>query len=257
MAHRILNVSKQTVFVSSSSSSSSSPSSQTISERIAQLVSGGTVHISSGEYKENLIVPDNISLIGNGIVKINGDITFVTTNVIIKGNIISGIEFNNLTLNKSRLTCRECTLNEINLSNDSFLDARDCFINKITGEDSNFIIFNSSITQEGKTESDHCIKMRNLGNEIKGSSIQNCSLKGHTITEGKTAIEIRNCTVLSESVNYAFMITDPSTLQLFNSTVNTPDFIKNGTGTSIRNGVIAIGIGSMFGGGENIVYNNV
>lgn len=242
MAYRIINLAKPVVLAPSSRASTPAIS---ISQMIVNLHGKkGTITVPSGIYIENLTVPDGVTVLGNGIVHVNGQIE-------LKGEgILSHIETNSVTvLSSGNRVLINCTTNLLSLHQDSHVDCRGGSVSQIRSTGGNFIVRNTSI---GTTLPEYAIDISN-----SMGIIESCTIEGSTKLGISTVLDCKQTSIVGGEEDLFETFDETTTLQLFNCTVYGAGLIKSGPGTSIRANVIALSDAVGFEGGENIKIESI
>ncbi len=256
MSYRIINLAKPVVLISSSSSVKKTFS---ITQMIANLHGKKeSISVPSGVYRENVTIPDGVSLMGNGTVQIHG-------NVFLHGEgILSYVDMENLTVVDGNRVLVNCSTNLLTIEKNSYVDCRGSYLTKIISNEGKFIVRNSSIgtkeTAPSYTVPSYTIEMENSIGVIESSTIE-----GSTKLGASTILDCKQtCIVGKERVDGEHSTEDlfetfdeTTTLQLFNCTVYGYGLVKSGLGTSIRANVIALSDAVGFEGGENIKIESI
>lgn len=213
------------------------PQLKTINEIVSQ--GKGTFSIPAGIYTENVILEDGVSILGNGIVKINGTL-------IVKGNgIIDFIECENVIIIGKR-DINRCTFNSLNV-NDGYINCKNSELNNIKFMNSQFVILNCVI--HGNSEF-------SIDIEKSFGLIESSTIEGSTLIKNESVLECKQTSVVGSKD--LFIVEDyTSTVQLFNCVLYGNELIKSGAGTSIRANCVALSNANQFEGGENIKIESV
>lgn len=211
---------------------------KTITETVSK--GAGTYLIPSGIYNENVTLENNVNLIGNGLVKINGKLT------IIGDGVIDFIECDDVIL-QGRRSINRCSFGKIDVI-DGYMNCHGSNVSNLNLQNSQFVMVNCVI---GGNREFNVILNHSSG------LIESSNIEGSTLIRNESILDCRQTSIVGE--NDLFVVEEYiSTLQLFNcvlygNSVN----IKTGAGTSIRGNCIALSNANQFEGGENIKVENV
>ena len=219
------------------------PTNSSIKQMIKDLKDEkGAVIVNSGSYDEDIIVPDGVSLIGNGVVKLNG-------NIILNGEgIFKSIDVSSTISVRGNRVIEKCASSLLEINDEAYVNCFNSHISSIDCKGGNILARCSII---GSDKSKYCIKL------YKGMmSIENCTIEGVSHLLEESVLDCKNSSIIGNDV--LFQTEDEtSVLQLFNCTVFGERLIKNGPGKSTRFNITALSTAKDFEGGENIKIESI
>lgn len=238
MSFRVVDVSTPVRFNFMTSNLSSS-----IGQMILELKDmKGTIVVNSGNYNEDITVPDGVSLIGNGIVKINGSITLLGDGMLKSIDVTASISV------KGNRVVEKCTTSILNIYKGSYASCFNSHISKINCVEGYVLIRCSTI---GSDKNNYAIELR------QGMiSVENCTIEGSSYLFNESVFDCKNSSVIGNNDLFQTQH-ETATLQLFNCTVFGEKLIKNGPGKSVRFNLVALSIAKDFEGGENTKIESI
>lgn len=245
MAHRIINLNRSVMMFSPNVGYSRPVIASSQSSSIFEMIRAAksvpcTIQIPGGVYNENLIVPDGVSLIGLGFVKVNE----VTAN---GSGMVSCFECNKMSVNGKRVL-NDCRVDVLNLLENTCVSAKSLSVKLVNCNKAQLIATNSTFGEYPNVTNIHA---KNQSIIVIDSS----TIEGLSAATDTSIIEMRGSAIVGQGD--LFNIDSASTLQLFSSTVYGDTFVKTGPGTSIRAGIHALSDAIEFTGGENIKLKEV
>lgn len=246
MPYRIVNLSNPPLVISHGTPQAQPLSVSVPLTKISQMIDAlkgkkGTVVVPSGIYQENVVVPDGVSLMGNGLVKINGNLTANGE------GLISFVDVDTFETNGKRLISN-CVASVLLVSPQAFADCRNCQLTRISCTQGQFSVTNSTI---GKPLADYTISLKGGIGLVETSTIEGESLVG-----SNSVLDCKHTSVIGEDDLFETE-DETSTVQLFSCVVYGSNLIKSGPGTSIRFNVSALSDAVGFEGGENVKIESI
>lgn len=246
MASRMINLSRPVLIIGyGGGAPKSQKQQQTISQMIQSLRGKkGTISVPNGTYDEKIVLPDGVSLLAG-----NDSFVKITKEILCEGEgSIIGIDCPKFIISGKRIL-EKCTIEELILLQNSFIEGRHIYANKILCSGGQFILVNSNV---GKLPTYNYSIIMNGGIGI----IETSTIEGSSQINRESVLECKHTSIVG--TNDLFETEDEtSTLQLFNCNVTGNGLIKSGAGTSIRGNVISLGDAILFDGGENIKIENI
>lgn len=228
------------------------PKFSTIAAAIASAVTSkveSTIVIPEGDYKENVTVPDKVSLTGKGAVNIIG-----TVNLDGKGSISNIAMQTCIVQGGANRILEKCEFAALNVQPGGIIHARQIFVqNTLNANRANIFISTSTIS--GSPAAPVALILA-AGTTC---SIEASTIEGSTQMSGKTILDCKQSNIVGmNTTEDLFTVSDPeSVLQLFNCTVTGQSRIKSGPGSSVRANVIALGSANVFTGGKDVKLADV